>query len=68
MSWKQGVVKWFDSLKGYGFIQPDDGGQEVFVHFSQIEGDGYRNLYQGDHVHFDLVDQGKGSQAKRVRR
>lgn len=68
MSWKQGVVKWFDSLKGYGFIQPDDGGQEVFVHFSQIEGDGYRNLYEGDRVHFDLVDQGKGPQAKRVRR
>ncbi|MFL7837547.1 MAG: cold shock domain-containing protein [Candidatus Promineifilaceae bacterium] len=61
-----GIVKWFSRLKGYGFINPDDGGQEVFVHFSAIEGDGYRNLYEGDQVEFEMVDQGKGPQAQKV--
>lgn len=63
---KTGVVKWFSRLKGYGFIQPDDGGAEVFVHYSAIEGDGYRNLYEGDKVTFEVVDQGKGPQARHV--
>ena len=63
---KNGVVKWFSRLKGYGFIQPDDGGAEVFVHYSAIEGDGYRNLYEGDKVTFEVVDQGKGPQARHV--
>ena len=61
-----GVVKWFSRLKGYGFINPDGGGQEVFVHYSAIEGEGYRNLYEGDVVEFDLVDVGKGPQAQNV--
>lgn len=61
-----GIVKWFSRLKGYGFIQPDEGEREVFVHYSAIDGDGYRNLYEGDRVDFDLVDVGKGPQAKRV--
>lgn len=61
-----GIVKWFSRLKGYGFINPDDGEQEVFVHYSAIEGDGYRNLYEGDRVEFDLVDRGKGPQAQNV--
>lgn len=61
-----GIVKWFSRLKGYGFINPDDGGQEVFVHYSAIDGDGYRNLYEGDRVEFDLVDQGRGPQAQNV--
>ncbi len=61
-----GIVKWFSRLKGYGFINPDGGGQEVFVHYSAIEGDGYRNLYEGDRVEFDLVDRGKGPQAQNV--
>jgi cold shock protein len=61
-----GVVKWFSRLKGYGFINPDDGSQEVFVHYSAIEGDGYRNLYEGDRVEFVLIDQGKGPQAQHV--
>jgi cold shock protein len=60
MSKESGVVKWFSRLKGYGFIQPDEGDMEVFVHYSAISGDGYRNLYEGDRVEFDLVDQGKG--------
>lgn len=61
-----GTVKWFSRLKGYGFILPDDGGQEVFVHYSAIDGEGYRNLYEGDRVEFDLVDLGKGPQARSV--
>ncbi len=66
MEKRTGIVKWFSRLKGYGFINPDDGGQEVFVHYSAIEGEGYRNLYEGDRVEFDLVDQGKGPQAQNV--
>jgi CspA family cold shock protein len=66
MSKMQGVVKWFSRLKGYGFINPDDGEQEVFVHYSAIDGEGYRNLYEGDRVEFDLVDKGKGPQAQNV--
>ena len=62
-----GIVKWFSRLKGYGFIQPDEGEMEVFVHYSAIDGDGYRNLYEGDRVDFDLIDLGKGPQAKHVR-
>ena len=62
-----GIVKWFSRLKGYGFIQPDEGEAEVFVHYSAIDGDGYRNLYEGDRVDFDLIDLGKGPQAKHVR-
>ncbi len=63
---KTGVVKWFSRLKGYGFISPDDGEKEVFVHYSAIQGEGYRNLYEGDRVEYDLVDQGKGPQAQNV--
>lgn len=64
---RSGIVKWFSRLKGYGFIQPDEGENEVFVHYSSIDGDGYRNLYEGDRVDFDLIDVGKGPQAKHVR-
>jgi CspA family cold shock protein len=63
---ESGIVKWFSRLKGYGFINPDEGGQEVFVHYSAIDGDGYKNLYEGDKVEYDRIDQGKGPQAKRV--
>lgn len=63
---KLGIVKWFSRLKGYGFIQPDAGEQEVFVHYSAIEGEGYRNLYEGDRVEYDEVDMGKGPQARNV--
>lgn len=61
-----GIVKWFSRLKGYGFINPDQGGKEVFVHYSAIQGDGYRNLFEGDKVEYELIDQGKGPQAKNV--
>lgn len=66
MTRETGTVKWFSRLKGYGFINPDDGGQEVFVHYTAIEGDGYRNLYEGDKVEYELVDLGKGPQAQHV--
>ena len=61
-----GIVKWFSRLKGYGFINPDQGGKEVFVHYSAIQGDGYRNLFEGDKVEYELIYQGKGPQAKNV--
>ena len=63
---KQGTVKWFSPLKGYGFILPDEGGEEVFVHYSAIQGEGYRNLEPGVVVTFGLVDLGKGAQARNV--
>jgi CspA family cold shock protein len=65
---QSGIVKWFSPIKGYGFITPDDGGDEVFVHFSAIDGEGYRNLFEGDVVEFDLVDKGKGPAAQNAKR
>jgi len=62
-----GTVKWFDKVRGYGFIIPDDGSAEVFVHYSAIQGSGRRNLYEGDRVSYRLVDAGKGPQAQAVR-
>lgn len=66
MEKKLGVVKWFSRIKGYGFILPEEGEQEVFVHYSAIDGEGYRNLYEGDHVTYLEVDLGKGPQARSV--
>ena len=61
-----GVVKWFDNKKGYGFIQPNEGGEDVFVHYSVIEGDGFRSLSDGEEVEFE-VDRGpKGLHATGV--
>ena len=67
MSRKSGVVKWFNRIKGYGFIEPEGGGKDVFVHYTAIDGDGYRNLYEGDRVDYVEVDAGKGPQAQDVR-
>ena len=61
-----GTVKWFNGAKGYGFIAPDDGGEDVFVHFSAIQADGYRNLEEGDKVEFNVEDGKKGLQATNV--
>ena len=61
-----GTVKWFNADKGYGFISRDDG-EDVFVHFSAIQGSGYRSLEEGQQVEFDLVQGPKGLQAANVR-
>ena len=66
MSKKNGRVKWFNRIKGYGFIEPSEGGQEVFVHYSAINAEGYRNLYEGDRVEYEEVDFGRGPQARNV--
>lgn len=62
----EGVVKWFSNEKGYGFISRTEG-DDVFVHFSAIQGDGYRSLQEGQKVEFDVVDGPKGQQAANVK-
>jgi cold shock protein len=63
----EGTVKWFNSSKGYGFLTPDDGTPDVFVHFSAIDGSGYRELVEGQRVVFESEAGQKGPQAKSVR-
>jgi len=62
-----GTVKWFSGEKGYGFITQDDGGPDVFVHFSSIDGAGYRNLDENQKVEFEVTQGPKGAQASNVR-
>lgn len=62
----KGTVKWFNGEKGYGFIAPEGGGDDVFVHFSAIQAEGYRNLEEGDEVTFDVSQGQKGPQANNV--
>lgn len=62
-----GVVKWFNNDKGYGFITPDGGGNDVFVHYSSIEGDGHRSLSEGQRVEFETAQGKKGLEAREVR-
>jgi CspA family cold shock protein len=62
-----GTVKWFNGEKGFGFISPEDGSADVFVHFSQIAGSGYRNLEENQRVEFDVEAGQKGPQAANVR-
>jgi CspA family cold shock protein len=61
-----GTVRWFSRVKGYGFIQPDGQEKDVFVHFSAIVGEGYRNLHEGQRVEFVIEDTPKGPQAVQV--
>jgi CspA family cold shock protein len=61
----EGTVKWFSNEKGYGFISRE-GGEDVFVHFSAIEGEGYKTLNEGQSVEFDITDGPKGKQAANV--
>jgi len=62
-----GTVKWFNSEKGYGFITPEDGTKDLFVHFSGIEGEGYKSLNEGQKVEYTETQGQKGPQATRVR-
>jgi CspA family cold shock protein len=61
-----GKVKWFNESKGYGFIEPDGGGRDVFVHYSAIQGEGYKTLSEGQAVEFDIIQGEKGPQASNV--
>ena len=62
----QGTVKWFNAEKGYGFISPDDGSADVFVHYSAISGSGYRSLEESQRVEFEVEQSAKGPQASGV--
>ena len=64
----QGTVKWFNGEKGYGFITPDDGGSDLFVHYSEITGSGYRSLNDNERVEFEVTQGQKGPQATQVSR
>lgn len=61
-----GTVKWFNDAKGYGFITPDDGGRDLFVHFSAVQGSGFRSLAEGQKVSYEPTEGRKGPQAENV--
>jgi len=61
-----GTVKWFNDQKGFGFITPEDGSKDCFVHHSAIQGTGFRTLAEGDRVEFDIVQEPKGPKAQNV--
>ena len=62
-----GTVKWFNDSKGFGFITPEDGGKDLFVHFSAIQGQGFKTLKEGQRVSFDITSGPKGQQAANIR-
>ena len=62
----QGTVKWFNGEKGYGFITPDDGSEDLFVHYTGISGSGFRSLDEGDKVTYEAAQGRKGMEAKNV--
>jgi CspA family cold shock protein len=61
-----GTVKWFNDAKGFGFITPDEGGEDVFAHFSAIQTNGFRSLKEGQKVQFDIIQGPKGKQASNI--
>ena len=63
----QGTVKWFNATKGFGFITPDEGGEDLFVHHTEIQMSGYRDLNEGQRVEFEVTQGKKGPQASTVR-
>jgi CspA family cold shock protein len=66
VSMAKGTVKWFNESKGFGFITQDDGGPDVFAHYSEIKGDGFKILVEGDAVSFDVVEGDKGPKATNI--
>lgn len=66
MNMSAGTVKWFNDAKGFGFIAPEDGSEDIFVHFSAIGSEGFRSLKEGQRVTFDVVQGPKGKQAANV--
>ena len=63
----QGTVKWFNDAKGFGFIKPDDGGADLFSHFSEIQGSGFRSLQENQRVEYTVTQGKKGPQASQIR-
>ena len=61
-----GIVKWFNDSKGFGFITPDDGGEDLFAHFSAIQMNGFKSLREGQRVAFEVIDGPKGKQASNI--
>lgn len=64
----KGTMKWFSDQKGYGFVTPDGGGKDLFVHFSAIQGEGFKSLSEGDKIEFEEGSGPKGPQAQNVRK
>jgi cold shock protein len=64
----RGTVKWFSDQKGYGFVTPEGGRKDVFVHYSALQGEGFKTLSEGDIVEFDITQGPKGEQAANVRK
>ena len=62
----RGTVKWFNDSRGYGFITPDDGSKDIFVHHSAIQMEGFKSLYEGDEVEFDVEQEPRGPKASNV--
>jgi CspA family cold shock protein len=67
MAIETGTVKWFNEGKGFGFIAPDTGGKDLFAHFKEIQGDGFKTLSENQRVEFEVTQGAKGPQASRIR-